>query len=328
MTPVATTSLPGAVPGAGQAPRGAASPTGAAQAVFSLMLGDAPAAADTTLPPGGSLAASMALSDLADEAEDPLAVDVQLAEGGWPPAGLAGLLGLPDAPVTVTAGGGAAPNTPGVPAATTPAAGALALAAETLQADAAPVDLDLPLPAAALPETDATLDGEAPAPLAFALPATAATAPLREPAPLLATPLPAPEVGAYDFEARFGAQLEWMAEQKIGHARIRVTPHDLGPVEVRLHLDGDRLRADFVSAHAETRQALEQGLPRLRDLLGESGFQLAHAGVGSGHAGDPASHDGEPSRRGGQAAIAATDEASAPVATTVRALRGLLDAYA
>lgn len=105
---------------------------------------------------------------------------------------------------------------------------------------------------------------------------------------MLEAPLPAPEVRARDFSDGFGAQLQWMANEQIGHARIRVSPQELGPVEVMLRLDGERISADFVSAHAETRQALEHGLPRLRDLLGEHGFQLAHAGVGQE---SPGSHD-------------------------------------
>ncbi|QDW65547.1 flagellar hook-length control protein FliK [Luteimonas granuli] len=131
-----------------------------------------------------------------------------------------------------------------------------------------------------------------------------------------------------DFSERFGAQLQWMADQNIGHARIRVSPQELGPVEVLLRLDGDRISADFISGHAETRQALEQGLPRLRDLLGEHGFQLAHAGVG-GDAPASQEHTGRP---GGDAFGDAADASIAPVsahdAAPVWVSRGLLDAYA
>ena len=48
-----------------------------------------------------------------------------------------------------------------------------------------------------------------------------------------------------------GDAVRWMADQKIGHAHIKVTPNDLGTVEIRLRLDGDRVHADFSSAQAE-----------------------------------------------------------------------------
>ncbi len=246
----------------------------------------------------------------------------------WPPVGLAALLGFPDDPATsdTPAAAPAVPRPAGVTgsAGGTPAAPPLAAGLPMPEVDPA-VDLAAPPLAAAAGDAPTVDDGApAPAPAAFALPAPAA---LREPAPMLAAPLPAPEVGADDFEARFGAQLQWMAEQKIGQARIRVTPHDLGPVEVRLQLDGDRIRAEFVAPQAETRQALEQGLPRLRDLLGEHGFQLAHAGVGHGDAGGQGAGAGNPSRDGDASTALDEPGTSRPVPPAA-ARRGLLDAYA
>uniref|UniRef100_UPI00117E444A flagellar hook-length control protein FliK n=1 Tax=Luteimonas TaxID=83614 RepID=UPI00117E444A len=172
----------------------------------------------------------------------------------------------------------------------------------------------------------APVDSAEPVPQAFALPASA-PALVRAPPPLLAAPLPTPDLRGDAFETQFGAQLEWMAGQKISHARIRVTPNDLGPVEVRLQLDGDRIAADFVSAHAETRQMLEQGLPRLRELLGESGFQLAHAGVGNG--GGQGDRNPSSSPATGVAGAGAEDGApsQAPLPPVLRTI-GLLDAYA
>lgn len=284
-------------------------------------------------PDSSSLTGTVGASD-ADtlEAPTPAVVDIQQPAPVWPPAGLAALLGFPadvalepaDAAVTGDADTDARPLPLG--GVLQPASMSLAPAALTLPDGVAPdaePDIALPVPTLAVDATTPVEGGE-PAPVAFTLPATAG---LREPAPVLAAPLPTPHVGAEDFEARFGAQLEWMADQKIGHARIRVTPHDLGPVEVRLHMDGDRIRAEFVSAQAETRQALEQGLPRLRDLLGESGFQLAHAGVGSGQTG----RDGAPSSAATQGGGEAPDgdvPAQAIAPARHRAVAGLLDAYA
>lgn len=96
----------------------------------------------------------------------------------------------------------------------------------------------------------------------------------------LAAPTPTPEFGSEGFDDAVGARVGWLADQKIGHAHIRITPHDMGTIEVRLQIDGDRVHASFNSAHAEVRQALEAGLGRLREMLSEQGLDLAQADVG------------------------------------------------
>lgn len=239
----------------------------------------------------------------------------------WPPAGLAGLAFSPpgdDAaagqlPAPAGYGGQTSRGVDGGGDAGPPAGLALpgTIAETAPEAGLAPGD-----------------GGEPSPPLAFALPALASPPPVQDAPPMLEAPLPAPEVRARDFSDGFGAQLQWMANEQIGHARIRVSPQELGPVEVMLRLDGERISADFVSAHAETRQALEHGLPRLRDLLGEHGFQLAHAGVGQE---SPGSHDdAAPAMTGGPQPSGEGDEVKGaarrptPLAVSTR----LLDAYA
>ena len=134
---------------------------------------------------------------------------------------------------------------------------------------------------------------------------------------------PSADLHGGHFDEDIGDAVRWMADQKIGHAHIKVTPNDLGTVEIRLRLDGDRVHADFSSAQAEVRQALENSLPRLRDMLGQHGFQLAHADVGQHHTSPSqgaASPHGESS---------ADTEALTETPHTVRmTARGLVDAYA
>ena len=134
---------------------------------------------------------------------------------------------------------------------------------------------------------------------------------------------PSADLHGGHFDEDIGDAVRWMADQKIGHAHIKVTPNDLGTVEIRLRLDGDRVHADFSSAQAEVRQALENSLPRLRDMLGQHGFQLAHADVGQHHTSPSqgaASPHGESS---------ADTEALTETPRTVRmTARGLVDAYA
>ena len=160
---------------------------------------------------------------------------------------------------------------------------------------------------------------QAPQPLAAARPPQAAPA---------LPPLSLPAQAGEGFDDGFGTRIAWMAEQRLGHAEIRLNPDRVGPIDVRVQLDGDQVRAEFNSASTEVRQAIEASLPRLRELLGQHGLQLGQADVGAGQPGrdgDTArSGRGERSGGGGGESEAA---AHAPAPATVR-VRGLIDAYA
>jgi flagellar hook-length control protein FliK len=155
-----------------------------------------------------------------------------------------------------------------------------------------------------------------------------ATSPLGLPRTATVNPMEAPSADLHGgrFDEEIGDSVRWMADQKIGHAHIKITPNEMGTVEVRLRLDGDRVHADFTSAQADVRQALENSLPKLRDMLGQHGFQLAHADVGQQHQSPPQHADG---RHGdgeaGGPALTGEAELPRPVRMTVL---GLLDAYA
>jgi flagellar hook-length control protein FliK len=143
-----------------------------------------------------------------------------------------------------------------------------------------------------------------------------------------ASPTPTPDLNGDGFDEAVGTRLTWLAEQKIGHAHIKITPNDLGPVEVRLQMDGDKVHASFTAAHVETRQALEQSLPRLRDMLGEHGFQLAHADVGAQQQGQRQDSGNASAGVDGLGDGIGEDTASVVVPASVLRARGLLDAYA
>lgn len=143
------------------------------------------------------------------------------------------------------------------------------------------------------------------------------------PPPSLPTTLAQPADPGAGYGDEFGANLVWMADRRLGHAEIRLNPEHLGPIDVRVQLEGDSVHAEFHSAQPEVRQALEASLPRLRELLGQHGLQLAQADVGQrrgegqqAHA--RTSHDGH---GGGDA------PAPQPQVRVQRA-RGLLDEYA
>jgi flagellar hook-length control protein FliK len=92
--------------------------------------------------------------------------------------------------------------------------------------------------------------------------------------PPVSTPLHAPQ-----WSHEFAARVNWLVERGDQMATIRLTPEQLGPVEVRLAIREGEASIWFGAAQAETRAAIEQALPRLRELLAESGLSLADSGV-------------------------------------------------
>lgn len=115
-----------------------------------------------------------------------------------------------------------------------------------------------------------------------------------------------------------------------GHERaeLRITPPDLGPVEVRIDLStrGEASVA-IVAAQAATRDALEQALPLLRDLLAQQGLALGEASVRDGQA---EARDTRGGRDGREAAArgATADAPPEAVAVPVRHRTRLVDTFA
>jgi hypothetical protein len=86
-------------------------------------------------------------------------------------------------------------------------------------------------------------------------------------------------VGASAWANELGAKLTWMTERGMQSASLLLSPEHLGPLEIRISVDKDQASVWFGATHAETRIALEQALPRLRELFASQGLNLADAGV-------------------------------------------------
>ncbi|WP_115048449.1 flagellar hook-length control protein FliK [Xanthomonas arboricola] len=292
---------------------------------------DAAGAADTRWPPPGLGGFGMGLltqalpgGDVLAAAAAALAAGVSAAAGTTPSAAAL--------PTDASAAGAAATAGTALPAlgalAPAAAAGAKPTSVTALSGEAQTAALMSMAARALEPSTDDSPAPAAPDAPAFVLPTTTAAAlgRLQDPAPVFsASPTPTPEMGSDSFDDAIGARMSWLADQKIGHAHIKVTPNEMGPVEVRLHLDGDKVTASFSSANADVRQALEQSLPRLREMLGQNGFQLGQADVGQQQQGQSGNRNGGGSDGNG---LSLDDSPPVGIPSVVLRQRGLLDAYA
>ena len=123
----------------------------------------------------------------------------------------------------------------------------------------------------------------APGPLAEVSSAAPAT-----PAPVPSSPS-APDVprlpeirtfpGAAGWGEAVGERVVWMSGSGVRNAEIQLHPAEMGPVRVQVSVDEGSATVTFQAQHAQTREALEQALPRLREMLTEQGLSLGGASV-------------------------------------------------
>jgi len=118
---------------------------------------------------------------------------------------------------------------------------------------------------------------------ALARSGTSSAAPIRPDAPTSSTTLPtAPDVlnlNQKNWERTLGHQLSWMVNNRLQEAEIKVNPPDLGPLEVRVSQHQHQTSVTFFSHEAAVREALENALPRLREMLDSQGISLNQAQV-------------------------------------------------
>ncbi|WP_282166707.1 flagellar hook-length control protein FliK [Shewanella japonica] len=74
-------------------------------------------------------------------------------------------------------------------------------------------------------------------------------------------------------------QLITMVGQGVQHAEIRLDPAELGHMVVRVQVHGEQTQVQFQVAQSQTRDLVEQAIPKLREMLAEEGLQLADSHV-------------------------------------------------
>lgn len=145
-------------------------------------------------------------------------------------------------------------------------------------AEAAPAAAQTALHAAVLPSAEtasqaiaAAVAGNTSVPATYSIAHTAVAAP----------------VGSAAFTDELSQRVVVFAGQKVQRAEISVTPADLGPIAVSIEVRGQEATLAFAASSHATRAAIEDALPRLRDMLSAQGLQLAGTHVGSEPRRDP-----------------------------------------
>jgi len=98
--------------------------------------------------------------------------------------------------------------------------------------------------------------------------------------------LPAP-VTSPAWPQQLGQQLVRLSQNGVEQrVELQLHPAELGPLTVSLKVGDQGAQAQFLSAHAPVRQALEQAIPQLREALAEQGISLGETSVGEQHNGN------------------------------------------
>ena len=81
--------------------------------------------------------------------------------------------------------------------------------------------------------------------------------------------------GTPAWQQELGDKVAWMASNQGGHvSNLVLNPPSMGTVEIRLHVQGSEAGAQFYAANPDVRNALEQAMPRLREMMANAGIAL------------------------------------------------------
>jgi flagellar hook-length control protein FliK len=129
-----------------------------------------------------------------------------------------------------------------------------------------------------------------------------------------------------------GDKVMWMVGRQEQRVELVLNPPQLGRVEVSLTLNGDQATAQFLSANPVVREALENAMPRLREMLADGGINLGQTHVGSDSSGQAANQrengDNRPGFGSGNAMLELPIRAGGAANQWLERGRGLVDVFA
>jgi flagellar hook-length control protein FliK len=169
--------------------------------------------------------------------------------------------------------------------------------------------------------------------LAMLAPAREALEAQRTATPRTATQIESP-VGSPLFANEAAQRVTWLARNSIEHAEIRVTPPDMGPIQVTIDMHDNEATINFVVTQTDTRVALEDSLHQLEEMLAESGIALSQASVGqqdagqSSAGGQSAGTNGPAGPRTGRQGGGDVDLSAGAEIRRPMQMRGLVDTFA
>jgi len=87
-------------------------------------------------------------------------------------------------------------------------------------------------------------------------------------------------VGSPDWNGELHDKVALLVHTRIQIAELQLTPPDMGSIGIRIDFSDDQPQVVISAQQTDTRNALDAALPRLRELLADSGITLGGTGVG------------------------------------------------
>ncbi len=81
------------------------------------------------------------------------------------------------------------------------------------------------------------------------------------------------------FGEGFSQQVVVLAQHGVQQAQMTINPPDLGPIEVRITIQHDQASVQIAAASGMARDVIQDALPKLREMMDQSGVRLNDAGV-------------------------------------------------
>jgi len=77
-----------------------------------------------------------------------------------------------------------------------------------------------------------------------------------------------------------GQRVIWMVNTELQQAQLQLNPKHLGPLEVKITMTADQqLNVSFLTHSSVVKEALDQAMPRLREVFDQSGLNLSNVTV-------------------------------------------------
>jgi flagellar hook-length control protein FliK len=133
-------------------------------------------------------------------------------------------------------------------------------------------------------------------------------------------------VDTAQFSQGVADRVSLMMDGNLTSAKLQVNPPALGPIEVRIALQGGHAQVSFSSHSAVTRDALESSSEKLREMLGSQGFSSVSVDISQ-----RSFQERSPQSQAYEAGPASSADAPAVAHASLsmpRSASGMLDAYA
>lgn len=135
--------------------------------------------------------------------------------------------------------------------------------------------------------------------------------------------------GTTGWQQDVGQKVVWMVGSEQQAATLTLNPPDLGPLQVVISVHNDLVDTTFVSQNPEVRQALQDGMDNLRQMMGQSGLQLGQANVHAEQQAPQQAFENNARQSPGVTAdaVSAGDTPAVP-SVRIRSGNGVVDTYA